>query len=1391
MGTASAQNVAKIGSTEYETLAAAVTAATEGQTITMLSNVDITTGGVTIAEGKNITLDLNGHDIKAGEQNTNNITVNGKLTLEDNSTEHNGKIYTEEPYSRGVAETGVVRVVGGEFVMNSGNIYAVIESNPENYGQFGVVMWEGAKVTINGGQIKAGWYAVANNGTDQSTMAITINGGELISTTDYAIYQPAKNSSLNVTDGVVYGASGAIAANGGTVNVTGGTITSKGQGSTGNWGDGTGGLLNAAIIANARYNDVAITISGGTITAEGNALTLANGTTHNGTIAVSGGTFSSAIPAEFCAPGFVPEVNEDGTYGVKPDGYVAQIGETKYETLAEAVVAVPADGTETTITMIADEMITTNTGVVIPATKNIVLDLAGHSILGIARQSGTSYVISNSGTLTINDSSVEGTGAIIGNALLADETSIPGYASNTIRNYGHLTVNNCFIESKGTGYASYAIDNDAENAQWQTTPDHTVSLTINGGKFRSNTSQTIRMYLDTEGVYENVISINNADMGSFWVQDNNKSQAAKGTLNIDSSSFIYSVGIGYYGQTQNLKVTATNNSFTSLYYTLWDPTEGTNSLTLQNNKFSGTFNSLVEFPVLTDGLYGRTSSSNNYYGGTQYLANSVADGYELIANTDPATKDTYPYMVAPIKVRLEVHDDVEVTTNPEATAEEQEAANAAVEELGSNESVTADDATNVADLEDVHTLVIKVVSATVETKTEGEASATIKQVTYDVQPYKNDEKVNETTQLLTFRLPVPQSFKGSIVKVNHEHNGVTTSTYKTIQGEGANKYVELASNKFSEWTLEDIDPLTVAMIGDAQYETLAAAVTAAQNGQTITMVADAKAGAMVEISGKNITLDLNGKEISPVEGTKISGGLIGIHNGAGLTIDDSSADKNGTITSGSDGKVYAAVQVTVKGDAATSPATLVVNNGNLTGYYYGIAGNGNRHNTVVTINGGTITGKEGTAIYHPQDGTLNINDGTLTGKETAVELRAGTINVTGGTLTATATEFEEQGNGSGTTIVGAALAVSQHATNKDIAVNISGGEFNGIKAVYEKDYQDTNCDNIAMNITDGTFNGTVASQNVEKFVSGGSFQEIIPAEYCALGFVPVTTPDAHGMYTVEESDTELTVYVGDSTPHPMSILGFLDTQETQPNAMAIVASAHAAEVEGMTNVIVDYPVGHGGHYYECENFVLADIKNWYSPVDFIALTGSYSRGLSAGLTTICVPFNVTENSDFTKYIYHSSNEAGTTAYFNHIDNVDAGVAFLADVHAGTTWNCSFANTHIYANTNVEGGALRGTYQKTTVSDCYKVNQEGTGLQYYSSESTYPFRAYFILTNENPFYGSQTRSLRIAFDELEEGTTGISGVGNDANNNVIYNAQGLRMNKIQNGLNIVNGKKILK
>ena len=177
---------------------------------------------------------------------------------------------------------------------------------------------------------------------------------------------------------------------------------------------------------------------------------------------------------------------------------------------------------------------------------------------------------------------------------------------------------------------------------------------------------------------------------------------------------------------------------------------------------------------------------------------------------------------------------------------------------------------------------------------------------------------------------------------------------------------------------------------------------------------------------------------------------------------------------------------------------LTVNGGKVQGAYYGIAGNGTRHNTEITVNGGEIYG--GTSgIYHPQEGILTVTGGTISGGDTGIELRSGTINVSGGTIVSEAKSFSGSANGSGTTITGAALAISQHTTNKQIVVNISGGTFTGYYALFEKDMQDAQPDDIKMSVTGGEFNGKIYSENCSEFITGGKFSDPTALHYLGDG----------------------------------------------------------------------------------------------------------------------------------------------------------------------------------------------------------------------------------------------------------------------------------------------------
>ena len=73
-------------------------------------------------------------------------------------------------------------------------------------------------------------------------------------------------------------------------------------------------------------------------------------------IAISGGTFATAIDETYCATGFIPTKNADGTYGVKEGAYVAEIGTVKYETVDAAMEAAAANETATTVKLLAESV---------------------------------------------------------------------------------------------------------------------------------------------------------------------------------------------------------------------------------------------------------------------------------------------------------------------------------------------------------------------------------------------------------------------------------------------------------------------------------------------------------------------------------------------------------------------------------------------------------------------------------------------------------------------------------------------------------------------------------------------------------------------------------------------------------------------------------------------------------------------------------------------------------------------------------------------------------------------------------------------------------------------------------------------------------------------------
>ena len=118
--------------------------------------------------------------------------------------------------------------------------------------------------------------------------------------------------------------------------------------------------------------------------------------------AVSGGTFSDAVLPEYCAAGFIPAANGDGTFGVKEGAYVAAIGDVKYETLAAAIAAAK-DGE--TVKLLADITLASKQSI----RKELTLDLNGKTLTGTAYQT---LSLGSGANVTIQDSSAEKTGKV-------------------------------------------------------------------------------------------------------------------------------------------------------------------------------------------------------------------------------------------------------------------------------------------------------------------------------------------------------------------------------------------------------------------------------------------------------------------------------------------------------------------------------------------------------------------------------------------------------------------------------------------------------------------------------------------------------------------------------------------------------------------------------------------------------------------------------------------------------------------------------------------------------------------------------------------------------------------------------------------------------------------
>ena len=573
---------------------------------TTVKNVTIDLGGYTVTSAGRFTvyLKVNGWTIQNGTiQNTNASTTYGTLYVGGSSNSTTLKNLTVESKTNGVqfaiasSKNGIkasITVEDGTKISGNYGVYMKGQPKPwrdtrdgqeilnvnggEITGTTAAIAVFGAGkgntkagviVNINGGKVYSDSYAIAGNGSSVlENTTINISGGKVFSNKDTAIYHP-QAGTVTISGGEVYGVTGGVQMCAGTLNVTGGTISATGNGDvSGKTGDGSIPDGAAVSIVNRAYPAGAptMTISGGTFTsAAGVGAVQAYGWKNNSqqtwdkpNASVSGGTFSSAVKEEYCATGYIPTANADGTYGVKEGVYVAKVDNVKYETLQAAINAAKRNAT---VTMLAN----TRENVTI-STPYLTLDLNGFTLNGGTEKGKPALTVT--ARVTVKDSSTAQTGTIMREDT-AENSGVSSHYVIDVQGGGWLTfesgtVKNNSGNANGKG-ASLVRVGDDRVAKYP-------GLNIKGGTFTQDNFIVIKV--DRGDLFLNGGTLNSKN--SYAIEDWHRATIKGGTVNGTVAAWTYSGG---YSSSLEISGGTINGDVTSVNYGNADGKKATVAIT--------------------------------------------------------------------------------------------------------------------------------------------------------------------------------------------------------------------------------------------------------------------------------------------------------------------------------------------------------------------------------------------------------------------------------------------------------------------------------------------------------------------------------------------------------------------------------------------------------------------------------------------------------------------------------------------------------------------------------------------------------------------------------------------------------------------------------------------
>lgn len=881
-------SVAEVNGTKYSSLQEAIDAASRNATVKLLAD---TKENVTISTPY-VTLDLNGYTLNGGtEKGKPALTVTARVTVKDSSETQAGTIMREDTAENsGVSSHYVIDIQGsGWLTFESGNV-TNNSGNESGKGASLVRVGDDSVAKYPGLNIKGG------NFTQNNFIVIKVdsgdlflNGGTLNSTDSYAIENWHR---ATVKGGTVNGAVATWTYRGGhnsDLAISGGTIN---------------GDVKSVTYDGAEGKTAKVSITGGVVNGTLNTFDYSTGTTSNdptkATIEVTSGTFSTD-PSRYLIEGSAATPNGDGSFGVAK-AYLAQVGENSYYTMDEAFKAQTTSGEAITLLRDYTTGSTFNSGTVAR-----VVDLNGHTwtCTGTDANSAAFEINNPNASLTVKNgkvvssqlvglipSAMGGTIKYDNSTLTFDGVEASTTATSGIETNGNNTNDTVVLKNSTlnvpNGFGIYfpssgtlTIDNSTINAK-------TMGAQVCSGNLNVNAGSTITVSGDPVAKTENDGAIQDGAAISIVIRPGYK---GLGQIAITGGTF-----------------TAKDDNAAIKAYT-WD------SSTKQESAFDnsaktvavsgGTFSSAVSADLCAEG-YAPVENDDDTYGVGTVVAEAAGKQYASLYDAVHAVKRggtvklladaESPYtLVCSGKVTFDLGEYTITNTNKSGIASVIKATNGAVVTINATTggiNAGSGATNNYAFYANSGTIIINGGNYTVGLDKNGDGNA----IAYADKAWGKGPgtiRVNGGT----FEAAAAKNGHSYVLNAK-DNNGCTIEvkggTFKNFdpsnnicEGEGTNfvaaGYAVTAVENGSD-TLYTVSQ-AVAQVGTKAFASLQAAIDAAQDGETVTLLTDVEQNTQLAIN-KSITLDLNDKTIKNTQ--DIWGdntvAILSITNGAKVTI---------------------------------------------------------------------------------------------------------------------------------------------------------------------------------------------------------------------------------------------------------------------------------------------------------------------------------------------------------------------------------------------------------------------------------------------------------------------------------------------------------------------------